>query len=77
MNCIIVDDEPLARQAVKSLVSGTKDLNLVGSFNNATSAADFMKDNIVDLVFLDIQMPGVTGLEFARQIPKTDRKSVV
>ena len=71
MNCIIVDDEPLARQAVKSLVSGTKDLNLVGSFNNATSAADFMKDNIVDLVFLDIQMPGVTGLEFARQIPKT------
>lgn len=71
MNCIIVDDEPLAREAIVSLIFETSDLQCIGSFNNATSASRFLKKNDVDLVFLDIQMPGVTGLEFAKEIPRT------
>jgi len=71
MNCIIVDDEPLAREAVELLIEEREDLNLVNSFNNATSAGKYIEENRVDLVFLDINMPHVTGLEFARTIPKT------
>lgn len=70
MNCIIVDDEPLAREAIELLVKDIPYLNLAGSFNNASSAAEFMEGHAVDLIFLDIQMPGITGMEFARTISK-------
>lgn len=71
MNCIIVDDEPLAREAVEMLINETGELTLAGSFNNATSATRFIGEHPVDLIFLDIRMPKVTGLEFARTIPKS------
>lgn len=71
MNCIIVDDEPLAREAMELLIEERPELKLINSFNNATSAGKFMEDHPVDLVFLDINMPNVTGLEFARTIPRT------
>lgn len=70
MNCIIVDDEPLAREAIELLVKDIPFLKLTGSFNNAASAAKFMEESLVDLIFLDIQMPGITGLEFAKTISK-------
>lgn len=70
MNCIIVDDEPLAREAIELLVESDARLKLLGTFNNALSASKFMEDNLVDWVFLDIQMPGITGIEFARTIPR-------
>jgi len=70
MNCIIVDDEPLAREAIEILVNEIEELKLIGTFNNAKSASEFMNKNTVDLVFLDIQMPNITGLEFAKLIPK-------
>ena len=69
MNCIIVDDEPLAREAIEILLKETPQLSLIAAFNNAQSASVFMQDNKVDLIFLDIQMPGITGLEFAKTIP--------
>lgn len=70
MNCIIVDDEPLAREAIELLVKEIPYLNLTGTFNNATSAARFMEAETVDLIFLDIQMPGITGMEFAKTISR-------
>lgn len=70
MNCIIVDDEPVARKGMKSLVEQIPQLVLIGSFNNAIAASVFMNEHTVDLVFLDIQMPGITGLEFAQSISK-------
>lgn len=70
MNCIIVDDEPLAREAIELLVKDVDYLNLTGTFNNATSAAKFINEHTVDLIFLDIQMPGITGIEFAKTISK-------
>jgi DNA-binding LytR/AlgR family response regulator len=70
MNCIIVDDEPLARKAIQKLVSQTENLESIASFNGADATREFLAKNTVDLVFLDIQMPGVNGIEFARTIPK-------
>lgn len=69
MNCIIVDDEPLAREAVSSLVGGIPSLTLLGSCGSANAASNLLGEHIVDLVFLDIQMPGVNGIDFAKSIP--------
>lgn len=71
MNCIIVDDEPLAREAVELLIKDADRPNLIGSFGSAMSASEFMSNNQVDLIFLDIQMPNITGIDFARNIPKS------
>ena len=62
MNCIIVDDEPLAREAMKLLIEESDNLQLIGGFNSAATASDFMEQQGVDLVFLDIQMPELNGL---------------
>ncbi|NHN25275.1 response regulator transcription factor [Flavobacterium jejuense] len=70
MNCIIVDDEPLAREAIEMLIEKTQNLTLINSFNSAASASEFMYENKIDLIFLDIQMPGINGIEFAKTIPK-------
>lgn len=70
MNCIVVDDEPLARGAIERLIVKTGLLNHIGSYNSAIAASRFIEDHPVDLIFLDIQMPHITGLEFARTIPK-------
>jgi len=71
MKCIIADDEPIARKGIEKLVSQVSSLKLLGSFESADAASGFMKDQAVDLLFLDIQMPGLNGLDFARQIGKT------
>ncbi len=70
MNCIIVDDEPLAREAIQMLVDQTENLQLLGSFNSADTASIFIKNNDVNLIFLDIQMPGINGIDFAKTITK-------
>lgn len=70
MNCIIVDDEPLAREAIEILIRRSGKLNWTGSFNSAEAATEYMGENEVDLIFLDVQMPHVNGLEFARTVPK-------
>lgn len=68
MNCIIVDDEPLAVELIESFVQKVPQLNLVGMFNNAIDAMQSINSNLVDLVFLDIQMPNITGIEFAKSL---------
>ncbi|OJJ19289.1 DNA-binding response regulator [marine bacterium AO1-C] len=68
MKCIIVDDEPLAREGMKLNVQELPSLELVGTFENAMQANDFLSKNDVDLMFLDIQMPEVTGLDFLKTL---------
>lgn len=68
VNCIIIDDEPLGREAVRLLVNDVPMLNLLGSFGDAESAGDFLSAHPVDLVFLDIRMPGTDGITFAHTI---------
>ncbi len=70
MKCIIVDDEPIARKGIKKLVDQVAQLELLDSFNSAEAASEYLKSAAVDLVFLDIQMQGINGIEFARSIPK-------
>ena len=70
MNCIIVDDEPLGRKAIQLLVKETPILKLLGSFGDAETAGKYLLENQVDLVFLDIRMPGIDGIEFAKSISK-------
>lgn len=70
MKCIIVDDEPLAREEMMALIKEVSSLEIAGVFSNAPAALDFLKTNEADLVFLDIEMPMVTGLEFAARLPK-------
>lgn len=60
----------MARKAIQKLVYQTEGLEVIASFNGAGATREFLEKNTVDLVFLDIQMPGVNGIEFARTIPK-------
>jgi DNA-binding LytR/AlgR family response regulator len=68
MKCIIVDDEPLGIEILESYVKKMPDMDLIGKCNNALEASEFLKNHKVDLMFLDIQMPEITGLEFMRSI---------
>ncbi|TFD97865.1 response regulator transcription factor [Dysgonomonas capnocytophagoides] len=70
MKCIIVDDEPIAREGIRLLISEIPQLALLKGFNNAGDASLFISETSVDLIFLDINMPGVNGIEFARSVPK-------
>lgn len=70
MKCVIVDDEPLARIGIQLLLEGYTDLEVVGSFNQAAPALAYIMLNPVDLIFLDVRMQGMSGLELARSIAK-------
>jgi DNA-binding LytR/AlgR family response regulator len=68
LKTIAIDDEPLALRLVTDYVSKTPFLELVGSFDNPLDAIDFLSKQSVDLIFVDIQMPDLTGIEFARSL---------
>jgi len=70
MKCIIVDDEPIAREGLETLINRIPRLELCGTFDSAESAAVYIRSNETAFIFLDIEMPGINGLEFARTIPK-------
>lgn len=70
LNCIIIDDEPLAAELLASYARKTLFLNLIGVFNSAVDGIKVIRENRVDLIFLDIQMPELSGLEFAKILPK-------
>ena len=69
LTCIIVDDEPLAVQLLESFVNKTPQLSLVASFTDSVEAMQHLTTEPVDLLFLDIQMPDVNGMELAHQLP--------
>lgn len=68
INCLIVDDEPLAADVIESFVAKMPHLYLVGKVNSATEALAVLKTNKVDIMFLDIQMPEMTGLELLKTL---------
>ncbi|MCB9262709.1 MAG: response regulator transcription factor [Flavobacteriales bacterium] len=68
MKCLIVDDEPLAIDVIKSHISQSVDLELIGSCNNAIQASEILKSQKIDLMFLDIQMPEITGIDFLKSL---------
>jgi len=68
MNCIIIDDELLARTIIRSLCNDIPSLNIVDDFSDAIQAIKFLNENEVDLIFLDIHMPGFSGLDFIKTL---------
>lgn len=70
MNCIIVDDEPLAREGMLLLLQDIGSITVKGCFNGVKKAREFLNENEVDLIFLDIEMPGINGLDFASSVPR-------
>jgi DNA-binding LytR/AlgR family response regulator len=68
IKCIIVDDEPLAIEILESYVSKVEQLQLVTTFRNAVTAFTFLQQNQVDLIFLDIQMPKLSGIDFLKTL---------
>lgn len=70
LNCAIIDDEPLALELLTDYVKKTPFLNLTGGYNSAIAAIKNLKASPVDVIFLDIQMPDLSGLEFATILPK-------
>ena len=69
LTCIIVDDEPLAVRLLESFVNKTPDLQLAGSFTDSVEAINVIKELKPDLLFLDIQMPDMSGMELAHVVP--------
>jgi DNA-binding LytR/AlgR family response regulator len=70
INAIAIDDEPLALQLVTGYIEKTPGLNLLGKFDNPLDAMDFIARENIDLIFIDIQMPDLSGLEFTRSMAK-------
>lgn len=68
INCITVDDEPLALDKIREYIKRIGYLNLLESFDNALDAISFMKNNKVDLIFLDIQMEELTGIQMLESL---------
>lgn len=71
--CLIVDDEPMARDVIRRYIEQIPSLQVAGEFGNAIDASLFLQTNTVDIIFLDIQMPKLSGIDFVktlRTIPK-------
>ncbi|MBB6131156.1 LytR/AlgR family response regulator transcription factor [Mucilaginibacter lappiensis] len=66
LNCLIIDDEPLARKQIENYVSRVPFLKLTGSVRNPAIANEILKSEPVDLIFLDIKMPQMNGVDFLR-----------
>jgi len=68
MNCIIIDDEISARAIVKQLCANTPELDVIQEFDNAIEAIKFLNQQNIDLIFLDIHMPGFTGIDLVETL---------
>src|SRR4051812_36780323 len=70
MNCIIVDDDVMARAALKQLISEVDFLTLKKECSNPVEAFNYLKTEEVDLVFLDVEMPGMSGIELIKNLER-------
>jgi DNA-binding LytR/AlgR family response regulator len=68
LKCVIIDDEPIARKGLKEYMQDAPFLQLAGEFDNPLKAADLLMQEKIDLLFLDIQMPKMTGMEFLKTL---------
>jgi len=68
VSCIIIDDEPLAIQVIENHLKQLTDFDLQGSFQNPMEAFEYLKNNAIDLIFSDIEMPFMNGIEFVKNL---------
>src|SRR5210317_1768791 len=69
MNCIIIEDQPPAQRILKKFIEDIGTLHLKGVFSDAIEAMEFLKSNSVDLMFLDIHLPKISGIDFPKSMP--------
>jgi two-component system, LytTR family, response regulator len=69
IRCLIVEDEPIAQQIIENFVARLPFLELVGKASNVFEAYDMLSQNAIDLIFCDIEMPQISGLEFLKSLP--------
>jgi two-component system LytT family response regulator len=74
IRCLVIDDEPFARQLLTDFIKKVPDLHLEGSFSSALKSLEVLRKKQVDVLFLDIQMPDITGIEFLKTL---DNKPLV
>lgn len=70
INCLIIEDEPLAMERIKSFVLKVPFIELIACFDNGLEAISFIKSNKIDLLFLDVQMDGFTGIQLLESLQK-------
>jgi two-component system, LytTR family, response regulator len=70
LKCVAIDDEPLALQLIKEYAGKFSELRMVQTFDDAINGADFLRNNEIDLLFIDINMPDITGIELVRSLEK-------
>jgi two-component system, LytTR family, response regulator len=68
LKCVAIDDEPLALELIKNYVAKFTELEMLQTFEDAISAAEFIKGTVVDILFVDINMPDITGLDLVRSL---------
>lgn len=68
IKCLVIDDERLAREYIKNYITKIPELELVGDFNSPLKATELIKSGEIDLLFLDIQMPDITGVDFIKSL---------
>src|SRR5437763_1589737 len=68
LKCIAIDDEPLALKLIAGYVARFPFLQLLNTFEDAISGAEFLKNNPIDLLFIDINMPDITGIDLVRSL---------
>jgi two-component system, LytTR family, response regulator len=68
INCLLIDDEPLALQLLEDFVNKTPYLNLIGKFDEPMQALSILESRQIDLLFLDIKMPDISGIDFFRSL---------
>jgi two-component system, LytTR family, response regulator len=73
LKCIIVDDEPMARDVIRRYIEKVPTLKISAEFGNAIDATVFLQDEDVDIIFLDIRMPQLSGTEFVRSLPSAPK----
>lgn len=73
ISCLIVDDEPTARDIMQFHLEKIKDIEVIACCKNALEAADALNKNKIDLIFLDINMPDMSGISLAKSLPKSTK----
>ncbi|WP_231426783.1 LytTR family DNA-binding domain-containing protein [Pedobacter sp. Leaf250] len=68
LKCVAIDDEPLALELIKTYVAKFPALQIIQVFENALSGAEYLKNNAIDLLFVDVNMPDITGVELVRSL---------
>ncbi len=72
MKCVLIDDEPMDLMALSELMSAYNDVEIVGKFQNSIEAKDFVINNKVDILVLDVEMPELNGLDFIKSIKNVE-----